>query len=175
MAHWWWGVLPYECVILNFIVWTCVGRHARYNAKAERDASRPSKKSMGGVFEGKLLQESKCSVQNFCRFVCSEGENAMFWTERSCEQKVRNAKPEILEKNSASKLAMLPILEISVSGCSLYMVFAPKNGLCEKFAIASFPPDRRTLQIPCGLGRRAGRICRRSMLFIREKAQKPRV
>ena len=34
-------------------------------SEAERNASRPSKKSMGRVFDGKLLQEPKRSVQNF--------------------------------------------------------------------------------------------------------------
>ena len=40
LVHWWWGVLPYECVILNFIVRPCVERHACHNLKAERDAAK---------------------------------------------------------------------------------------------------------------------------------------
>ena len=67
---------------------------------------------------------------------------------------------------------MLRILEISVSGCSLCKVFALKNGLCENFAMASFPPDRRILQIPCGLGRRAGKILPAFRAFYKKKSTK---
>ena len=119
--------------------------------------------------------EPKSSVRHFCNLNRSEGEIAMFLTERSCEQKVRDTKPEILKRNSASKLAICKFLEISVSKCSLYKAFAIKNGSRENSARIPSPPTRRFLGMRCGLGWLAALKRAESCAFSGEKHKKPMV
>ena len=151
--HWWWGVLPYECVILNFIVWTCVGRHATYNAKAERNASRPSKNSMGGVFEGKLLQEPKCSVQNLLQIQSQRGRKCNVLDREILKLKSLGMRsPKFLKRTRPRNSQCCEFWKSRFPGAPCVGVFAPEFGLCEKIAIALSPPARRFLGTRCGLG-----------------------
>ena len=125
--------------------------------------------------KGNCCKNQKAATKTFANSIAVRAKMQCFGPRDPQAEKLGNAKPEILKRNSR-------ILEISVSRCSLHRVFAPKFGLCDNFAIAPSPPST---QIPwnamrLGMTRRCksgGVLCfltRKSLTLMRKWQAHPR-